>query len=52
MSTIIAVILSITLVYQLPLPLDGIAKFIVVLAVFAAVYGVEQYITRRKQDPS
>lgn len=49
LSTLIAILLSVILVYVLPLPLDGIGKLLVVLATFAAVYSVEGLLQRRRK---
>ncbi|MDX2284404.1 MAG: hypothetical protein NW241_09590 [Bacteroidia bacterium] len=46
---LIATLLSITFVYILPLPLDFIAKGLVVLAIFAGVLGVARWIERRNE---
>ena len=45
LPTIIAVILSVTLVYVLPLPLDWIAKSLVVLTTFFVVYSLSALFT-------
>ena len=50
-STIIAVIISLVVAFgpdPIALPLDPIAKGLVVLAVFAAVFSVENMLKRRK----
>ena len=52
-STIVAIILGLIVAFApepFALPLDPIAKGLVVLAVFAGVYYVEGAITRRKED--
>lgn len=50
LSTLIGLVLSVILVYVLPLPLDGIGKLLVVLATSAAVYWGESLIKRRRRD--
>lgn len=53
LSTIIAVLISLVVAFgpdPIALPLDPIAKGLVVLAVFAGVFSVESMLKRRREE--
>ncbi|MEO1448342.1 MAG: hypothetical protein AAFV07_02380 [Bacteroidota bacterium] len=48
--SIIAGILSLLVLFVLPLPLDWIAKGLLVLIIFGAVYGIAARLGRKAED--